>query len=502
MSARVVGNYLVGRRVEADAAAVQAVFNPATGKVIAEVALSGAAEVDQAVAAAAAAQPAWGAVLPSKRAKVFVALQALLTAHSDRLARVVSAEHGKTIPDAAGEIARGLEIIDYCMALPELLKGEYSRAVGNGIDTYSMRMPLGVVAGVTPFNFPVMVPLWMLAPAIACGNAFVLKPSERDPSAALVLAELLAEAGLPDGIFSVVQGAKAAVGALLAHPQVKALSFVGSTAVARQVYAEGCRFGKRIQALGGAKNHMVIMPDADVTQVTDALMGSVYGSAGERCMAVSVAVPVGAKIADALIEELTPRVRDLKIGPGDEEGVEMGPLITQAQRERVASYIAKGVEDKAELIVDGRDWQPSASCAEGFFIGGTLFDKVEAGMSIYTDEIFGPVLSTVRVQSAAAALDLVNSHQYGNGTAIFSRDGMAGHEFAEAVEAGMVGINVPIPVPVGYHSFGGWKNSLFGANAIYGPEGIRFYSRLKTVTTRWLGAARLGPEFSFRKSDS
>ncbi len=496
-----VGNYIGGMRICASGSRRQPIFNPALGKAIREVALSQASDVERAVDVASAAYPAWAATPPAARARVMFSFKRLLEQNTQRLAAIITEEHGKTLPDAAGEIARGLEIVDYCTGICELLKGEYSAGVAQGIDAYSMRMPLGVTAGITPFNFPAKVPRWMLAPAIASGNAFVLKPSERDPSASLLLAELLAEAGLPEGVLNVVQGDKEAVDCLLEHPKVRAISFVGSTPIAKYIYATGAAAGKRVQALGGAKNHMVVLPDADIGQAADALMGAVYGAAGERCMAISVAVPVGEKTADALVEELAPRVRDLKIGPGTEEGADMGPLVTAAHRDRVASYIETGVAEGAKLVVDGRGWS-KPGCEEGFFLGGSLFDHATADMAIYREEIFGPVLTTIRAKDAPEALKLVDEHQYGNGTAVFTRDGMAARQFAASVEAGMVGINVPIPVPVGYHSFGGWKDSLFGSNAIYGPEGIRFYTRLKTVTARWPGDSRRGPEFTFPRMGS
>lgn len=496
-----VVNYVNGKAVTPPKASWGPVFNPARGVRQGKVCMSGAGEVAKAVAAARKAAAAWGATPVPRRAAVLFRYRRLVAEHAGELAKIVSREHGKTVPDAAGEVARGLEVIDYCTGLPELLKGEYSRAAATGIDVHGVRMPLGVAAGITPFNFPVMVPMWMFVPAIACGNAFVLKPSEKDPSAALRCAELFAAAGLPPGVFNVVQGGKEAVDAILEHPDVQAVSFVGSTPVARRVYAAGTAAGKRVQALGGAKNHMVVLPDADIGQAADALAGAAYGSAGERCMAVSVAVPVGAATADALVAALKKRIRNITIGGGQAKGVDMGPLITAEHRSKVAHHIGQGVAEGAVLAVDGRRApRIKGGGAKGFFLGCSLFDEVTPAMSIYREEIFGPVLAVVRVRTAADALRLVNRHQYGNGAAIFTRDGQAAREFCEQAEAGMVGVNVPIPVPVGFHSFGGWKQSLFGAHAIYGPEGVAFYTRLKTVTTRWPGGRGHGAEFAFPRS--
>lgn len=494
-----VGNYIAGEH-RGPVGKTQAVFNPATGREQGEVVLSGKAEVDAAVAAAKEAFPAWSEVPPARRAQVMYEFRRLFEQDTERLARIITAEHGKTIDDAKGELARAKEVIEYCTNIATELKGDYSRGVARGVDTHTVRAPIGVCAGITPFNFPAMVPAWMFVPAIACGNTFVLKPSERDPSASVLLAEMLEQAGLPKGVFNVVQGGKDAVDAVLEHPGIVAVSFVGSTPIARHVYATGTASGKRVQALGGAKNHMVILPDADVKQAADALMGSVYGSAGERCMAISVAVPVGDKVADALLENLAPRVKELRIGPGDEEGCEMGPLVTAEHWDKVASYIGKGQDEGAEVVVDGRDWGRKGY-EGGFFLGGSILDKVKPGMSVHEDEIFGPVLSVVRTETAAGALEVVNGHRYANGAAVFTRDGMAARDFANGVDAGMVGINVPIPVPVGYHSFGGWKDSLFGTNPIYGPEGVLFYTRLKTVTTRWPGDESHGAEFTFPRMD-
>jgi len=420
----------------------------------------------------------------------------LLEKHADELARAISTEHGKVHDDALGELARGIDCVDYACGIPQLLKGEFSRNVGPSIDTYSDRQPLGVVAGITPFNFPAMVPMWMYPTAIACGNAFILKPSERDPSASMLAWNLIMEAGLPEGVLNIVHGDKEAVDAILDHPDIKAVSFVGSTPIAEYVYRRGTQAGKRVQALGGAKNHMIIMPDADMDQAADALMGAGYGSAGERCMAISVAVPVGDKTADILIEKLRPRVESLKIGPATDKDAQMGPIVSKAQRDKIAGYIDKGVAEGAKLVVDGRGFKLQGY-ENGFYVGGTLFDNVTPEMTIYKEEIFGPVLSVVRRKSFQDAVDLIHGHEYANGTAIFTRDGDAARDFADRIEVGMVGINVPIPVPVAYHSFGGWKRSIFGDHAIYGPEGVHFYTRLKTVTTRWPAGIKSGAEFTF-----
>jgi malonate-semialdehyde dehydrogenase (acetylating)/methylmalonate-semialdehyde dehydrogenase len=491
-----ITNLIGGKPQRSASTRSQPVYNPATGEVVATLPLSTVAELDEAVAQAKAAFPAWADTPPMKRARVMYKFKDLLEQNADRIARAISAEHGKTHDDALGEVQRGLEVVEFACGIPHLLKGEYSKNVGPAIDTYSDRQALGVVAGITPFNFPCMVPLWMYPVAIACGNTFILKPSERDPSAALVVAELLYEAGLPKGVLQVVHGDKEVVDAILHHPDIKAVSFVGSTPIAEYVYATGTAKGKRVQALGGAKNHMVVMPDADMDKVADALMGAGYGSAGERCMAVSVAVPVGQKTADALVETLAPRVRALKIGPATDREAEMGPLVTKQHMEKVLGYIDKGVAEGAKLVVDGRGFKLQGY-ENGYFVGGTLFDHVGKDMTIYREEIFGPVLSVLRADSYVAALELINAHEFGNGTAIFTRDGDAARSFADKVEAGMVGINVPIPVPVAYHSFGGWKRSVFGDHAIYGPEGVHFYTRLKTVTTRWPDGIKSGAVFNF-----
>lgn len=482
-----------GRRVGADLAR-GAVFNPATGEQTGLLPLADAATVDAAVAAAKAAFPAWSSTPPLRRARVLFKFRELLDARASELAAAITAEHGKTHSDALGEVARGIEVVEFACGIPHLLKGEVTENVGAQIDAHSVRQPLGVVAGITPFNFPAMVPLWMAPIAIACGNTFILKPSERDPSATLLLADWLAEAGLPAGVFNVVHGDKVAVDALLEHPDVAAISFVGSTPIARYIHETATKHGKRVQALGGAKNHMLVMPDADIDQVADALMGAGYGSAGERCMAISVAVAVGDAVADALVANLAPRVKALKIGNGMTPGMDMGPLVTAAHRDRVRSYVDLGVDEGAELVVDGRGFSlPDAP--DGFFLGGCLFDRVTPAMRIHREEIFGPVLCVVRVETYEEALQLINAHEYGNGTAIFTRDGDAARDFVHRVQVGMVGVNVPIPVPSAFHSFGGWKASLFGDHHVYGPEGVRFNTKLKAVTTRWPTSIRAGAQF-------
>jgi malonate-semialdehyde dehydrogenase (acetylating)/methylmalonate-semialdehyde dehydrogenase len=491
-----IHNAVGGKLVLSASTRTQPVFNPATGEQSATLVLSTNDEINAAVANAKAAQPAWGATTPMKRARVMFKFKELLEKHADELAREISKEHGKVHDDAMGELARGIDCVDFACGIPQLLKGEFSRNVGPSIDSYSDRQPLGVVAGITPFNFPAMVPMWMYPLAIACGNAFILKPSERDPSAPMFAWKLLMDAGLPEGILNVVHGDKEAVDAILDHPDIKAVSFVGSTAIAEYVYRRGTTAGKRVQALGGAKNHMIVLPDADMDQAADALMGAGYGSAGERCMAISVAVPVGDKTADALISRLKPRVEALKIGPATDRDAEMGPIVSKAQRDKIVGYIDSGVEQGADLVVDGRGFSLQGY-ENGFFVGGTLFDRVTPDMKIYREEIFGPVLSVVRAQSYQDAVDLIHGHEYANGTAIFTRDGDAARDFADRIEVGMVGINVPIPVPVAYHSFGGWKRSIFGDHSIYGPEGVHFYTRLKTVTTRWPAGIKSGAEFSF-----
>nr|WP_321457575.1 CoA-acylating methylmalonate-semialdehyde dehydrogenase [uncultured Cohaesibacter sp.] len=491
-----VNNIINGTPVASVSSRSSAIFDPATGEQIGTLSLSTDAEVNAAVAAAKAALPGWAATPPAKRARVMFAYQALVRERADDIAREISREHGKTHDDALGEVARALEVIEFACAIPELLKGEFSRNVGTGIDTHSERQPLGVVAGITPFNFPAMVPMWMFPMAIACGNTFVLKPSERDPSAANFVCELLMEAGLPQGVLNVVHGDKSAVDALLDHPDVKAVSFVGSTPIAEYVYKRGTDSAKRVQALGGAKNHMIVMPDADMDQAADALMGAAFGSAGERCMAVSVAVPIGAETAARLVSSLKPKVEALKIGPSSDETAEMGPVITAAAKERIVGLIDSGVEQGAELVVDGRGFELQGY-EGGYFVGGTLFDKVTPAMDIYKTEIFGPVLSVMEPQSFESAVELINIHEYGNGTAIFTRNGDAARKFSSQIEVGMVGINVPIPVPVAFHSFGGWKRSSFGSHGIYGPEAVHFYTKLKTTTTRWPEGLTEGAIFTF-----
>jgi malonate-semialdehyde dehydrogenase (acetylating) / methylmalonate-semialdehyde dehydrogenase len=492
---RDIGHFIGGRTVAGTSTRQSDVFRPATGEVQAQVALASREEVELAIANAAAAQPAWVAQNPQKRARVLMKFHELVTREFDALAKMLSSEHGKTVPDAKGDIQRGLDVVEFAIGVPHLMKGEYTDAAGPGIDMYSMRQPLGVVAGITPFNFPAMIPMWMFAPAIACGNAFLLKPSERDPSVPMRLAELLIEAGLPEGILNVVNGDKEAVDVLLEDPRVEAVSFVGSTPIAHYVYQTGAAHGKRVQALGGAKNHMIVMPDADMDQAVDALIGAGYGSAGERCMAVSVAVPVGRQAADALMERLVPRVESLRIGPSGDADADYGPLVTRQHLDRVKAYVDLGIEEGADLVVDGRDFTLQGY-EDGFYLGGCLFDNVKPDMRIYKEEIFGPVLSVVRAETYEEALRLPNEHEYGNGVAIFTRDGDAARNFAARAQIGMVGVNVPIPVPLAYHSFGGWKRSLFGGHNQHGPDSIRFFTRIKTVTARWPSGVKDGAEFS------
>jgi malonate-semialdehyde dehydrogenase (acetylating) / methylmalonate-semialdehyde dehydrogenase len=488
-----VNHFIAGKIVAGSSGRFGDVFNPATGERTRRVALADPGEVDAAVKAAAAAFPAWSATPPLSRARVLFRFRELLGQHEDEFAGIITNEHGKVLSDAKGEMTRGLEVVEFACGIPQLLKGEFTEQIGRGIDSWSVRQPLGVVAGITPFNFPLMVPMWMFPVALACGNCFILKPSERDPSPALRIAALLKEAGLPDGVFSVVNGDKTAVDAILHHPGIAAVSFVGSSAIAEYIYATGAAKGKRVQALGGAKNHMVVMPDADLDQATDALMGAAYGAAGERCMAVSVAVAVG-KIGDKLIDRLEPRIRALKIGPGTDPDAEMGPLVTKTHLDKVKGYIDHGVTEGAKLVVDGRGLKLQGY-EDGFFLGGSLFDQVTPEMTIYRDEIFGPVLAVVRAPDFDYAAKIINEHEYGNGTAIFTRDGDAAREFASRIQIGMVGINVPIPVPMAFHSFGGWKRSLFGDHFMYGPEGVRFFTRMKTVMARWPTGIRAGAEF-------
>lgn len=480
-----IGHFIDGKPYAGSPSGTAPVYDPARGTPAAEVDLASVADVDAAVRAAHAAFPAWSDTPPLKRARVMFRFKNLIERDLDRLARIIVAEHGKVLSDAKGEVIRGLEVVEYACGIPELLKGEYTEQIANGIDAWTMRQALGVCAGITPFNFPAMVPMWMFPMALACGNTFVLKPSERDPSLAVELAKLLQEAGLPDGVFNVVHGDKTAVDALLEHPLVRAVSFVGSTPIAEYIYAQGSAKGKRVQALGGAKNHMIVMPDADLDKTADALMGAGYGAAGERCMAISVAVAVGEATADALVAKLAPRVKALRIGHGLDETIEMGPVVTGVHRDRITHYIDDGEAAGAELVVDGRGYQV-AGCEQGFFVGGTLFDHVTPAMRIYKEEIFGPVLCVVRVPDFASALKLVDEHEFGNGTAIFTRDGQVAREFAHRVQVGMIGINIPIPVPMAFHSFGGWKKSLMGDHHAHGPESVRFYTRQKAVTQRWL----------------
>ncbi|WP_099824209.1 CoA-acylating methylmalonate-semialdehyde dehydrogenase [Oceaniglobus indicus] len=474
------------------------VFNPATGEVQAQVPLATKSEVDDAIARAAAAQPAWGATNPQRRARVMMEFVRLLNRDMDKLAEALSREHGKTLPDARGDVQRGLEVIEFCIGAPHLLKGEFTDGAGPGIDMYSLRQPLGVVAGITPFNFPAMIPMWKMGPALSCGNAFILKPSERDPSVPLMLAELLKEAGLPDGVLQVVNGDKEAVDAILDNDTVQAVGFVGSTPIAQYIYARGCANGKRVQCFGGAKNHMIVMPDADMDQAADALIGAGYGAAGERCMAISVAVPVGEATADALIERLVPRIERLKIAPYTAgSDVDYGPVVTAAAKRNILELVETGIDQGAKLVVDGRGFTMQGY-EDGFFVGPHLFDHVTTDMDIYRKEIFGPVLCQVRAKTYEEAMGYAMDHEYGNGTAIFTRDGDTARDFAARVNIGMVGINVPIPVPLAYHTFGGWKKSGFGDLNQHGPDAFRFYTRTKTVTARWPSGIRQGGEFNFR----
>ena len=487
-------HYINGQKVAGTSGRLGDVFNPATGEAEKQVPLADNTDVNEAVAAAKAALPGWAATTPITRARCMFRLKTLIEDNMDELAEMVGAEHGKTIPDAKGSITRGLEVVEFACGIPHLLKGEYTEAVGRGVDSYSVRQPVGVCAGITPFNFPAMIPLWMAPMAVACGNTFILKPSERDPSCPLRLAELFSEAGVPDGVMNVLNGDKDAVNALLVHPDVAAISFVGSTPIAQAVYGTAAAAGKRVQALGGAKNHMVVMPDADLDQATDALMGAAYGSAGERCMAVSVAVAVGGT-AEPLIERLKPRIESLRIGPYNDADADMGPVVTAQAQERIRGLIDSGVAQGADLVVDGRDYTLQGY-ENGYFMGGSLFDKVTPEMDIYQEEIFGPVLAVVRTDDYEGALKLVRENAYGNGTAIFTRDGDAARDFVNRANIGMVGVNVPIPVPVAYHSFGGWKASKFGDHNTHGMDGVRFYTQLKTVTARWPSGIREGVEYT------
>lgn len=492
--APVIGHYIDGQVQDSGSERFSNVFNPATGSVQARVGLASQKTVDEAVASAMKAFPAWSEQSSLRRSRVMFKFKELLDRHHNELAEIISREHGKVFSDAKGEVTRGIEIVEYACGAPNLLKTDFSDNIGGGIDNWNLRQPLGVCAGVTPFNFPVMVPLWMIPLALVTGNCFILKPSERDPSASLLMARLLTEAGLPDGVFNVVQGDKSAVDALLQHPDIEAISFVGSTPIAEYIHQQATSRGKRVQALGGAKNHMIVMPDADLDQAADALIGAAYGSAGERCMAISIAVAVG-DVGDQLIAKLLPRIDQLKVGNGMQGDSDMGPLVTAEHKAKVEGFIGEGVAQGAQLIVDGRNFKvPGAE--NGFFVGATLFDKVTTEMSIYQQEIFGPVLGIVRVPDFASAVALINAHEFGNGVSCFTSDGGIARSFARSIKVGMVGINVPIPVPMAWHSFGGWKRSLFGDHHAYGEEGIRFYSRYKSVMQRWPDSIAKGPEFS------
>jgi len=497
MSVTSIAHYMSGQQTAGTSTRAQDVFNPATGAVTGRVSLANVKDVHQAVASAQAAFPAWADTPPLRRARVMFKFLELLNQHRDTLAHMITAEHGKVFTDAQGEVTRGIDIVEFACGIPQLLKGDFTDQVSTGIDNWTMRQPLGVVAGVTPFNFPVMVPMWMFPVAIACGNTFVLKPSPLDPSPSLFMADLLKQAGLPDGVFNVVQGDKEAVDALVEHPDVKAVSFVGSTPIANSLYENGARHGKRVQALGGAKNHMVVMPDADIEQAVDALIGAAYGSAGERCMAISVAVLVG-DVAEKLMPLLLEKTRALKVLNGTNLAAEMGPIVTAAAKQRITGYIDAGVAEGATLLVDGRQFdgaKAGAGCDHGFWLGGTLFDNVTTDMKIYKEEIFGPVLSCVRVKDFAEAVQIINDHEFGNGVSCFTRDGNVAREFSRRIQVGMVGINVPIPVPMAWHGFGGWKRSLFGDMHAYGEEGVRFYTKQKSIMQRWPESIGKGAEF-------
>ncbi|KGQ35751.1 methylmalonate-semialdehyde dehydrogenase [Gallibacterium anatis] len=484
----IIPNFINGQPIESESQRISFVYNPATGEQTKQVKLSTTAEMENAISAAQDAFPAWSQLSPLRRARILFKFKTLLEENFDELARLISNEHGKIYSDSIGELTRGLEVVEFATGIPHLLKGEFSANVGRGIDSFSMMQPLGVVAGITPFNFPAMVPMWMFPIALACGNTFVLKPSEKDPSLSIRLAELLKEAGLPDGVFNVVQGDKEVVDVLLKDPRIQAVSFVGSTPIAQYIYETGSKYGKRVQALGGAKNHALIMPDADIETTANALLGAAFGAAGERCMALSVAVTIDNDYADALIQNLVPKIKGLHIGPGvlpeGEQENDMGPLISKAHLEKVSGYIDQGVSEGAKLVVDGRNYKVKGY-ENGYFIGGSLFDNVTPEMTIYKEEIFGPVLAIVRAKNYQEAIQLINEHQYGNGSAIFTSDGDAARQYSHDVKAGMVGINIPIPVPMAFHCFGGWKASIFGALNVYGPDGVRFYTRMKTVTSRW-----------------
>lgn len=494
-------HYINGQRVSGSSGRFGDVFNPATGEVQACVPLASKEELDAAVEIAAKVQPEWGAVNPQRRARVMMKFVDLLHRDMDKLAEVLSSEHGKTFPDAKGDVQRGLEVAEYCIGAPQMLKGEFTDSAGPGIDMYSMKQPLGVCGGITPFNFPAMIPMWMFAPSVVCGNAFILKPSERDPSVPILLAELMEEAGLPKGLLQVINGDKVSVDAMLTNPTIQSIGFVGSTPIAEYIYGTGCANGKRVQCFGGAKNHMIVMPDADMDLAADALVGSGYGAAGERCMAISVAVPVGEETADRLIEKLAPRIEKLKVGPytaGDD--VDFGPVVTSAAKQNILNLVQSGIDQGAELVIDGRDFSLQGY-ENGFFVGPHLFDRVTPDMDIYKKEIFGPVLSTVRAGSYEEAIGLAMNHEYGNGTAIFTRDGDTARDFANRINIGMVGVNVPIPVPLAYHTFGGWKKSVFGDLNQHGPDAFKFYTRTKTVTSRWPSGIKEGGEFNFKAMD-
>jgi malonate-semialdehyde dehydrogenase (acetylating)/methylmalonate-semialdehyde dehydrogenase len=489
-----IGHFVNGRTLSGTGERYGNVYDPAVGEVTGRVSFAGRREVEEAVSAAAAAFPDWAATPPLRRARVLFRFKELLDRHAEELAGLITAEHGKVLSDARGSLTRGVEVVEFACGIPHLLKGSYSENVGTGVDGYSLRQPLGVCVGISPFNFPAMVPMWMFPVAIACGNTFILKPSEKDPSCPLRLAELFSEAGLPPGVLNVMNGDKEAVDLLISHPKVSAVSFVGSSAVGQQVYQKAAAHGKRVQALGSAKNHAVVMPDADLDQAVDALMGAAYGSAGERCMAISVVVAVGDRVADDLVKHIVERIRTLKVRPGRDPEAEMGPLVTDEHLARVRGYVDLGVSEGAQLVADGRG-KKVAGHENGFYLGACLFDRVTPGMRIYREEIFGPVLSVVRVADFEAAMKLVNDHEYANGTAIFTRDGDTAREFAGRVQVGMIGINVPIPVPVAFYSFGGWKRSLFGDYYVHGTEGVNFYTRMKTVTSRWPAGLRTGADF-------
>ena len=496
-----IGHWINGKHVAGGSGRFADIFNPATGEVQGRVALASKAELDSATADAAAAQVKWGATNPQRRARVMMAFVGLLNRDMDKLAEALSREHGKTIPDAKGDIQRGLEVIEYCIGAPQMLKGEFTDSAGPGIDMYSMRQPIGVAAGITPFNFPAMIPMWKMGPALACGNSFILKPSERDPSVPMMLGALMKEAGLPDGVLQVINGDKESVDAILDNPLISGIGFVGSTPIAEYIYGRGCANGKRVQCFGGAKNHMIIMPDADLDQAADALIGAGYGAAGERCMAISVALPVGEATADALIARLIPRIEALKVGPytGGND-VDYGPVVTAAAKANILRLVESGVAAGAKLVVDGRGFKLQGY-EDGYFVGPHLFDHVTTDMEIYRKEIFGPVLSVVRAKTYEEALGHAMDHEYGNGTAIYTRDGDTARDFANRVNVGMIGINVPIPVPLAYHTFGGWKKSSFGDLNQHGPDSFRFYTRTKTITARWPSGIKEGGEFNFKPMD-